>query len=152
MTVPIVISPGDLETVRKILAEHVPEHEVRAFGSRVNWTARQYSDLDLAVMTQKPLDILHISDLSEAFSQSDLPFRVDILDWADISENFRKIIEKEFVVVQQGTCKRKLDGWQEFTIGEIAEIVGGGTPSTKEPGNFDGNIHMDNTERFIRST
>lgn len=140
MNAPIDISPGDLETVREILARHVPEHEVLAFGSRVNWTARQYSDLDLAVMTEKPLDISRISDLCEAFTQSDLPFKVDIADWADTAENFRKIIEEEHAIVQQRRDQHKLDGWQKFTIGEIAEIVGGGTPSTKKPENFDGNI------------
>ena len=30
--------------------------------------------------------------------------------------------------------------WVERTIGEIAEVVGGGTPSTKDPSNFDGDI------------
>jgi type I restriction enzyme S subunit len=30
--------------------------------------------------------------------------------------------------------------WQEFAVGEIGEVVGGSTPSTKVPGNFDGDI------------
>ena len=34
----------------------------------------------------------------------------------------------------------KLDGWCKFTIEEIADVVGGGTPSTKEPENFGGDI------------
>lgn len=86
-------------------------------------------------MTDKPLDIPRLGDLCEAFSQSDLPFRVDIVDWASASEGFRKIIEEECIVVQKGINK-----WRKFTIGEIADIVGGGTPSTKESENFDGNI------------
>lgn len=81
-----------------------------------------------------------MSDLQEAFVESDLPFRVDIVDWALISENFRKIIEKEYTIVQQRIDKHKFDGWRKFTIGEIADIVGGGTPSTKEPENFNGDI------------
>lgn len=32
------------------------------------------------------------------------------------------------------------DKWREYRIGEIAEIVGGGTPSTKEEDNFGGTI------------
>ena len=32
------------------------------------------------------------------------------------------------------------NGWREYSIGEIAEVVGGGTPSTKVPENFDGDI------------
>ena len=34
----------------------------------------------------------------------------------------------------------KVTEWREVTIGEIAEVVGGSTPSTKEPENFDGDI------------
>ena len=30
--------------------------------------------------------------------------------------------------------------WRELTLDEIAEVVGGSTPSTKEPDNFDGDI------------
>ena len=32
------------------------------------------------------------------------------------------------------------EGWREVAIGEIADVVGGSTPSTKEPDNFDGGI------------
>lgn len=89
-------------------------------------------------MTDKPLDISRIGDLCEAFSQSDLPFQVDIVDWANTSESFQRIIEEECIVVQKET--NQINKWRKFTIGEIADIVGGGTPSTKESENFDGNI------------
>ena len=130
MNVPIDISPGDLETVREILAEHVPEHKVLAFGSRVNWTARQYSDLDLAVMTEKPLNISCISDLSEAFTQSDLPFKVDIADWASTDESFRKIIEKEHAVVQQPLREKSqmADNWCKIKLSDVAKIIMGQSP------------------------
>ena len=31
-------------------------------------------------------------------------------------------------------------GWQTFTVGDIADVIGGGTPSTKDPTNFGGGI------------
>lgn len=31
-------------------------------------------------------------------------------------------------------------GWRDFRIGDIARVVGGGTPSTKQPDNFGGGI------------
>ncbi len=86
-------------------------------------------------MTDKPLDIPSFGDLCEAFSQSELPFQVDIVDWASASESFQRIIEEECIVVQ-----KRINKWKKFTIGEIADIVGGGTPPTKESENFDGNI------------
>ena len=33
-----------------------------------------------------------------------------------------------------------VDAWLETTIGEIADVVGGGTPSTKDPANFGGYV------------
>lgn len=95
------ITPQELEIVKKILEQHVPEYAVRAFGSRVYGKARQSSDLDLAVMTDVPLEILRMVNLKEAFSESDLPFKVDIIDWAETSENFREIIEREYVMLKE---------------------------------------------------
>ena len=66
---PIDVSPTKLETVREILGQHVPELEVRAFGSRVDWTARETSDLDLVLMTDAPFDIGQIVALKGRFHQ-----------------------------------------------------------------------------------
>ncbi|MFP4162869.1 MAG: nucleotidyltransferase family protein [Chitinispirillaceae bacterium] len=96
----IDISLQELNLVKRILQEHVPEYEVHAFGSRVQGRTERNSDLDLVIMTEKPLPILTLADLKEAFSESDLPFRVDVVDWASTTENFRKIIEKQAVRVR----------------------------------------------------
>ena len=69
-----------------------PEYEVRVFGSRVRGTAKPFSDLDLAVMTGTPLDIFRLASLKEAFVESDLPFKVDVLDWQDTSPEFQAIV------------------------------------------------------------
>lgn len=99
---PLDVPSQDLTTVQRILARHVPEYDVYAFGSRVAGSARKASDLDLAVMTEKPLDTLRRADLKEAFSESDLPFKVDIVEWAGINENFKKIIRKNRYRIQTG--------------------------------------------------
>ncbi len=96
----IDIRPDHWEIVRGILQKHVPQHEVWAFGSRAKWTAKEYSDLDLAVITDKPLLLDVSANLSDDFSESDLPYKVDLVDWATTGESFRKIIEKDKVVVQ----------------------------------------------------
>jgi predicted nucleotidyltransferase len=94
------LSPDDLKAVRAILARHVPEFEVRAFGSRVCGTARRTSDLDLAIMTAAPLEAARMADPREAFSESDLAFKVDLVDWAGTGAEFRRVIEGAYVVVQ----------------------------------------------------
>ncbi|TSE27282.1 Nucleotidyltransferase domain protein [Tepidimonas sediminis] len=99
---PIDIAPEHWRIVRQILRQHVPQHPVWAFGSRARRAARPLSDLDLAIITDRPLPLSVHAALTEAFSESDLPYKVDIVDWATTSDSFRKIIERDKVVVQEG--------------------------------------------------
>lgn len=94
------IQSEELAIVKSILQQFVPNYPVWAFGSRVKGTARPYSDLDLAIMTETPLTFLERDNLKEAFSESDLVWKVDIIDWASTSEEFRQIIRKKYVVIQ----------------------------------------------------
>ena len=95
----IDLKPHHLEEVQQILAQHVPDCEVRAFGSRANWTAREYSDLDLAIVGDEPLDWRVLGKLQDAFEESDLPITIDVLDWHSTPANFREIIESDYTVV-----------------------------------------------------
>lgn len=98
----IDLKPQDWDEVCHILETHVPEYPVWAFGSRVKGTAKAYSDLDLAIITRQPLSLSKMAIIKEAFDESDLSIRVDIVDWATTSETFRKIIEQDKVVIQDG--------------------------------------------------
>jgi len=69
------LEPRHLAMVRRILEAHVPDCEVRAFGSRVQGPAKPHSDLDLTVMTTSPLPIGVKVRLEHAFAESDLPFK-----------------------------------------------------------------------------
>lgn len=93
------VSAEDLKIIRQILADCIPNHTVWAFGSRVKGTARKFSDLDLAVINQSPLDFPTFAELKERFSESTLPFKVDVIDWANTDENFKKIIEENYLVI-----------------------------------------------------
>lgn len=100
LTPPIQINPQDWIDVARILQEQVPGLEVWAFGSRARHSAKPYSDLDLALITLVPLSLEKLADITEAFDTSDLPIRVDVIDWAATSETFRKIIVQDKVVVK----------------------------------------------------
>lgn len=99
MTAGLDLRPEHLAIVHAILRRHVPHCAVWAFGSRVKGTARPYSDLDLAVITERPLGLAISGALAEDFSASDLPFRVDLVDWANTTESFRRIIERERIAL-----------------------------------------------------
>ena len=98
-----------LATIKYILTKYVPDCQVRAFGSRVTGTAKPYSDLDLVVIGREKLPRKHYYRLKEAFQESDLPIRVDVLDWHRISPEFREVIERASKVLQHGeenVCKQ----------------------------------------------
>lgn len=101
---PIEISPHDWADVLRILREQVPAFEVWAFGSRARRTAKPYSDLDLALITRQPLTLEQMAAITDAFATSDLPIRVDVVDWASTSDAFRKIIERDRVVLQKAAA------------------------------------------------
>jgi len=89
------------DAIKRILAEHVPGCEVRVHGSRAKGTARKYSDLDLVVKGNGPVDQQKMDALRDALSESDLPIMVDVLDWYAISDGFREMIKKEYEVVRK---------------------------------------------------
>ena len=120
-------SPDQIEKVRRILARHVPDCEVRAFGSRVTWTAKDYSDLDLTVVGKQKLPPDTLRLLKEALEESDLPFRVDVLDWHAISDAFRKVIEQRYEVVQRGQREGSGMAGEILERTTFAELIDEGT-------------------------
>ncbi|MDO5638556.1 MAG: nucleotidyltransferase domain-containing protein [Neisseria sp.] len=94
------LKPEYLAMVVEILQRHFPEYPVWAFGSRVKGGARPFSDLDLVVVADTPLPLRRLALAEEDFSASDLPYRVDLLDWAGLSEEFRQIIRARYEVVK----------------------------------------------------
>ena len=96
----IDLSPENWRIVRDILQRYVPDREVWAFGSRAKWTAKEFSDLDIAIIGDKPLSIALTADLREAFQESALPFKVDIVDWANITPSFQQVIQAAKIQIQ----------------------------------------------------
>nr|WP_249204530.1 nucleotidyltransferase domain-containing protein [Acetobacter thailandicus] len=86
----------------RILNEIVPDREVRAFGSRVTGKAKPFSDLDLAIMGDEPLPLETRARLEEAFSDSELPWKVDVLDWTLAEIEFQKIIHESEINILKG--------------------------------------------------
>ncbi len=88
----IALTERERDMIRGIISGIIPSFRVGVFGSRVTGRARKFSDIDLVVFTETPLAYDVTARLKEAFSESDLSFRVDITDWATTSEKFRNII------------------------------------------------------------
>ena len=96
------LRPQDLALLSALLKQHLPQTEVWAYGSRVNGDGHEASDVDLVV--RQPEDLMTkttgLDELKDALVESDLPIRVDVIDWARIPESFRREIERGYVVIQ----------------------------------------------------
>lgn len=107
MKKPIDVAPKDLATVLGILHEHVPDRDVLAFGSRVSGTAKRFSDLDLAILGEEPVPSRALAALNDAFDESNLPFKVDVVEWASTSAAFRSVIRRSAVTLATPAAARE---------------------------------------------
>ena len=90
----LALAAPHLALVRALTLQHAPHQQFYAFGSRVFGDAasrlrvKPHSDLDLAIVGE-PLPLEQLFALRDAFSQSDLPMRVDIVQAGDLPEGWR---------------------------------------------------------------
>ena len=93
----IQLDDRSLGEVRDILARHVPQVKAWAFGSRASGRAKKFSDLDLVLEGEAPLDGRMLARLHHAFVESDLPIKVDVVDWHALDPEFRALIDRQRV-------------------------------------------------------
>src|SRR5689334_3952955 len=93
---PIDLSADHKQIVLETLGAHLPRGtKAWVFGSRATGRARRYSDLDLVIDAGRRLTLDDFARLTEAFSDSDLPYRVDVVDWLGVEDRWRQAIAPE---------------------------------------------------------
>ncbi len=98
----IDVKPEHLARLKALLRRYAPKAEVWAYGSRVSGGGHDSSDFDIVLRSPGDLSTPqeNLSELRDILSESDIPFLVDVLDWARIPESFRLEISKEYMVIQ----------------------------------------------------
>ena len=81
------------------MQQFVPGVPIWVFGSRVKGTAKPYSDLDLVIVDDQKIPQKCYYQIQDAFEESTLPYRVDVLDWHRISPSFRQVIQEKHAVL-----------------------------------------------------
>jgi len=85
--------------VADIMEKYLAGRTVWAFGSRATGKrVKRFSDLDLAVPGR--LSWEERAAISEAFDESLLSFKVDVVELDLVDTDFRQRIEKDFVLLQ----------------------------------------------------
>lgn len=83
--------------LKKILKENLPgDSKIFLFGSRAVRKQSKSSDIDIGVMSGK-LDRKMIVKIKEIIDKSFVPFKVDIVDFSKVDENFKKKALKKIV-------------------------------------------------------
>jgi predicted nucleotidyltransferase len=93
----LVLEDRHLKIIQEILSKY--PYTFYAFGSRARGNPKQFSDLDLCFVQEIPLKT-QIAIESD-FEESDLPYKVDLVNWNTMNDDFKKIIEKDLVLLQE---------------------------------------------------
>ena len=96
----MLIREKDKQALHSIFSSVGCPLEVWAYGSRVNGTAHDASDLDL-VIRQNGIPLISATtfmELTETIQESNIPILVDLKDWNRIPEYFYANIEQQYEV------------------------------------------------------
>ena len=95
----INIEARHLKILKEVLTNF--NYNFYIFGSRITPKARKFSDLDLLYFEEIPLNVL--LQLEEALEESDLPYKVDLVNYHKCDESFKKIIGKNYICIKEFT-------------------------------------------------
>ena len=96
----IDIRTDHLQIIYNILKCHLYDHKVWVFGSRTR-KAKKTSDLDLCIKGKTLISLKLLAYLRNDFSESNLPYKVDIVDWHSLNDSFKKIVERDKVLLNK---------------------------------------------------
>ncbi len=85
-----------LDFIMQVLADNIPQKEAKfyIFGSRAKGNYKEYSDIDIAVkLPDKKLSADILGKILMEFSDSTLPYEVDVIDLNAIDDKFKNLIK-----------------------------------------------------------
>jgi predicted nucleotidyltransferase len=96
----LTLTLPELQTVRTILRRHLaPQFKVYVFGSRAGGHVKPWSDLDLCIDGDQPVPLSVLSALALDFDESDLLWKVDLVDRQTVSDEFGHIIDSKKIEI-----------------------------------------------------
>ena len=102
MTERLMLENRHRTILETLLREHLPDVEVWAYGSRVDGSAHEGSDLDLVLRTPdlEEIPIGRLVSFEDSLNDSNIPFLVEARDWARLPDRFHTEIERDYVVLR----------------------------------------------------
>jgi predicted nucleotidyltransferase len=97
----MLLREKDKQMLLQIFASVAVPFEVWAYGSRVNGSAHEGSDLDLVIRSADAMPVPYdaYTELCEKIKDSNIPILVELRDWDRLPESFHKNIERRYEVL-----------------------------------------------------
>ena len=97
------LKPEDLELLEELLFSPLRKHhsKIWIFGSRARGDYKPFSDIDILYQIPKnyTITLSDISDIKERLEQSNLAYKVDIVNIEDLAESYVEEILKDRVQI-----------------------------------------------------
>lgn len=84
--------------ITNVFSEYLKDYKLFLFGSRAKGMAKKFSDIDLAVKSDYLTPAIK-AKIEFVLENSTLPYKVDIVDLNNITDDFRKLIENYMVEI-----------------------------------------------------
>lgn len=95
-----MVTQKQLKIIKEIVFSKLDQtkYSVFIFGSRSIGTNEKFSDIDIGIEGPKIPAMMKI-DLEDAFETSNLPYRVDIVDFSTVSEKFKQVAKQSIIAL-----------------------------------------------------
>lgn len=89
-----------LETLKKIVLEMLGEEKIKIilFGSRARKDNYPGSDIDIGLIPSGKIDTTKITLLKDKIENMNIPFKVDIVNFSETSQDFQQEALKEAII------------------------------------------------------
>ena len=89
-----MLDPQTAAQIKNIIRKRLPDpsYKVFVFGSRAEGDEhRKFSDVDVGILGPKPLDTMTEFNIEDDLENSNVPYLVDIVDFASVNPKFKEI-------------------------------------------------------------
>ena len=90
----------NLTLLKEMIVDFFKDDKVKIiiFGSRAREDNYPNSDVDIGIIPYERLDAVRIAILKERIENSNIPYKVEIVNFLEVSEEFKKEALKEVII------------------------------------------------------
>ncbi len=86
------------QKIVSVISVLIPEAKIYLFGSRARGTNSERADIDIALDAGKPLLPRDVDEVKSMFKESNIMYKIDVVDFHQISKLMRNEILRERVI------------------------------------------------------